>query len=705
MLSFFSSRPKTCGLCYFELPKGAISVKDFHVSRIYRRRDEDRVRDTVATEAFDTPLPFSFEDLRDRSAKVELTTVWAGFQASIKRGCEGCKALEKLLYAAAVDDNVGMDDLSLGDEMTIEWNTAKMRKNKWGVYDKSGLLQVKLMVDVSKRDGHLWGFSFDVDYSGGNEMSSHSHPYAYQPPHAREFGDTGSPGTLDRIRRWVKDCDEHHTVCGKHTRQLPDRVLELNIASPSHVSIRLVEGLTEEADYVCLSHRWGPSTLNYRTLKDNLDRQKESIAWESLPKTFQDAASVTSRLGIRYLWIDSLCIVQDDEVDWEAQAAKMCDIYRRAYLTIGASCSADSTEGLFRRSPHAKIQQGGSGGPSYTIRRIPEHPTWDNEGVIQMSYHLPILSRAWVYQERVLSRRTVHYTRYEVVFECSVGLDGLCECQNGPGGVWNGSSADGAGAGDLTTGRKMNHALALKETNQALTRHYWHQIIAEYSGYDISFVSDRLPALAGVARQFGVAHPELGRYAAGMWESSLIYDLMWLCTQERRFPRPRPEGISFPSWSWISVGHHVKIISGCPRVYPDDLEVLEFDVDPASTDEYGAIFQGSLRVRGYVIEGVFNFIERAGKTRPAFQCRQGGPMQFYPDFPLLDGGSDDLETGSPIFCVKTGFVWGGKFLCLILRRYTGRTDFERIGMISEAARGWVDLVFSNGGEKQTLRVI
>jgi hypothetical protein len=175
------------------------------------------------------------------------------------------------------------------------------------------------------------------------------------------------------------------------------------------------------SDWPRMSTRWpstcasvidgGPSTPQYRTLRGNLTEQQQAIPWRSLPKTFRDAATVTLQLGIRYLWIDCLCIVQDDPQDWKDQAAKMYDIYQGAYLTLAASCAADSGDGLFRIGLYRQVKQNALCSPLYVIRRIPEHPTWNEDEFVQMSYHLPALNRAWVYQERLLSRSVVHYTR------------------------------------------------------------------------------------------------------------------------------------------------------------------------------------------------------------------------------------------------------------------------------------------------------
>lgn len=493
-----------------------------------------------------------------------------------------------------------------------------------------------------------------------------------------------------------------------------------------------------EAPYVALSHRWGPSTASCRTLQGNLAEQKENIEWDWLLKTFQDAALVTTRLGIKYLWIDSLCIVQDDAEDWKVQAANMCDIYHRAYVTLAASCSDDSTQGLFRKSSCCRTVKSGDKGSSYLMRRIPEHPTWDVTGIMQMQTELPLLTRSWVYQERLLSPRIAYFTRYEVVFECSQPGQGpsYCQCHNIPGGLWGASAGDNGSGPEDSTGRKLGHAEALRTLSSfsspspplvenssdritAEVRRYWNQITEEYSGYSISSTSDKLPALAGIARQFGTAHPELGRYVAGMWEHTLVQNLMWYSKTDVQVRamymwRPPhiapPESGSFPTWSWIAAGQKVSNNSACTRVRPEDLRVLSFNFELSGPDEYGAIRDASLLLEGFVAAGrLVRIGPGLSGERVGFQGASGDPWYVYRDYAFFEASPDLLEVDMDIFCMKTGFAWAGNHLVVVLRRMTEEEDgtgvFERIGMITDATRAWMDSIFSQTTSPTRIKII
>lgn len=544
---------------------------------------------------------------------------------------------------------------------------------------------------------------------------------------------------MEQVKDWVTNCIATHELCGGEQTKLPYRVLELTTVSDSNtLRVRLVEDVGVEAPYVALSHRWGPSTADCRTLQCNLAEHKENIKWDWLLKTFQDAALVTTRLGIKYIWIDSLCIVQDDAEDWKVQAANMCDIYHGAYVTLAASCSDDSKQGLFRKSSCCRTVKSGEKGPSYVMRRVPEHPTWDVRGIMLMQAEIPLLTRSWVYQERLLSPRIAHFTRYEIVFECSRPGQGAsyCECHNLPAGLW-GASAGGHGASndDMTTLRKLRHAEAVRTSSSspsspppgenggervaAEIRRYWNQIMEEYSGYSISSTSDKLPALAGIARQFGTAHPELGGYVAGMWEHTLAQNLMWFSQSDVQIRamymwRPPhiapPESGSFPTWSWIAAGQKVTINSACTRVRPEDLQVLASNFELSGPDEYGAIRDASLLLEGFVAPGR---LVRSGagllEGSVGFQGAQGDPCHVFPDYAFFEASPDLLEIDMDIFCMKTGFAWAGNHLVIVLRRMRQDEDgtgvFERIGMITKANRGWLDSIFSEATSQTRIRII
>jgi hypothetical protein len=200
---------------------------------------------------------------------------------------------------------------------------------------------------------------------------------------------------------------------GGHTSSMPTRLI--NLGSPLHLVDSASIGPSR---YVALSHCWGQLSEQERfcTSKQNIAQLKESINIHSLPRTFRDAIRVTRGIGIDYLWIDSLCIVQDDKDDWENELTRMEQVFSSAYCTIGASSSKSSMEGfLNNRRPRSCVQL-----ETANIRTLYVCPNIDD---FHRDVNLGELnSRGWVLQERVLSRRSIFYTSTQVYWECGAGV-------------------------------------------------------------------------------------------------------------------------------------------------------------------------------------------------------------------------------------------------------------------------------------------
>lgn len=204
--------------------------------------------------------------------------------------------------------------------------------------------------------------------------------------------------------------------------ELPTRIID--VGGHDAEPIRLIETSQEPAAtrrYIALSHRWGDLRRDQRfcTYADNLVRRKERIEYDELPANFQDAVRVTRALGVRYLWIDSLCIIQEDPKDWAVESGRMEDVFSHAYCTIAASSAQSSLVGfLGDRRPRDAIRLLTSGEvPLYLAEDIDDFRTDVENSVLS--------SRGWVLQERALSRRTIYFTSTQVYWECGNGV--VCE--------------------------------------------------------------------------------------------------------------------------------------------------------------------------------------------------------------------------------------------------------------------------------------
>ncbi|KAF2242234.1 HET-domain-containing protein, partial [Trematosphaeria pertusa] len=277
-----------------------------------------------------------------------------------------------------------------------------------------------------------------------------------------------------------------------------------------------VSNKDERAIYAALSHCWGASqhlTTENKIVGRRVQDLQEGICFGTLPLTYRHAVMVARQLGIRFLWIDSLCIVQDDADDWAREGAVMGRIYQQSYITIAATAGTDGTAGLFWKNKSAAVGDrikatGAGGGPT------------------------PLITRGWVFQERALSPRVVHFCAAELVWECGELL--ACEC----GGAQNDDSMLG--------------------THPALKRRRWRDMVGEYARLGLTYETDRLPALAGIASEL-FADVDRQRYLAGLWEDTLHLDLQWVISKPQE-TLPASHNLSSgeskdfvaPSWSWAS---------------------------------------------------------------------------------------------------------------------------------------------------------
>jgi hypothetical protein len=201
------------------------------------------------------------------------------------------------------------------------------------------------------------------------------------------------------VRGWIAECGQKHPHCRSYkAAKLPRRVIDVGI-NDRHPSLYLSKG--EVGAYLTISHCWG-GRVSPCLERRSIQSMQEGIPLRTLPKTFQDAIIVTRRLSVRYLWIDALCIIQDDASDWSTEAAAMAEIYAGAFLNICALASPNSETGfLFPRT---------DGSVHFTAQDVKGHnqrlfcklsegdldQKWDADGILQQ--------RGWTLQERVLSR-------------------------------------------------------------------------------------------------------------------------------------------------------------------------------------------------------------------------------------------------------------------------------------------------------------
>ncbi|PHH59924.1 hypothetical protein CDD81_2383 [Ophiocordyceps australis] len=221
-----------------------------------------------------------------------------------------------------------------------------------------------------------------------------------------------------QLFQWLEACDNCHHHTKFSSSVLPTRVLDVYSEDPDQIKLVYTEGGIE-GRYIALSHRWiDGQTLMTEKAHQNGRRDGGILDIKDLPPTFRDAVIVTRSLGVRYLWIDSLCIVQDDSSDWFREAGCMEQVYASAYCTIAVSSTKDD-QGFLYRYTKGLIKLGDSTLCAYA-GKVCENFDEDITGELGQ--------RGWVLQERALSRRTIHFTKTQTYWECGSAI--WCETAN-----------------------------------------------------------------------------------------------------------------------------------------------------------------------------------------------------------------------------------------------------------------------------------
>ncbi|KAH7384576.1 heterokaryon incompatibility protein-domain-containing protein [Pyrenochaeta sp. MPI-SDFR-AT-0127] len=391
---------------------------------------------------------------------------------------------------------------------------------------------------------------------------------------------SGNDKALDFFVSQYKRCREEHSLCqlnAPHTDFHPTRVIDVGVDGESLV--RLCEGdcLNLGTPYVALSHCWGRSRPFILTEATAVELRR-GVAIASLPKTFLDAITATRKLRFQYIWIDSLCIFQDNLDDWHEEAGRMHDIYSKAACCIAATAAEDSNTGLFfNRDPLSltpiKVEA--------TWAHTQSQPRFPPPGTYWCGCHwitatsavdsAPLNQRAWVAQERYLSPRIMHFS-WEVLFwECQELIanethpDGVPDLAYTGGGNYDTRSIKTLLGGirlrrlESNTRGQSNTKdleLSLGSTTSTSSDIYraWCTFRTAYTGYGMTKEKDVLVALSGIAQDVAEAMDD--ELVAGLWKQRFAEDLCWQSTVAVFFKNPdmpyKPSKWRAPSWSWAS---------------------------------------------------------------------------------------------------------------------------------------------------------
>jgi hypothetical protein len=341
------------------------------------------------------------------------------------------------------------------------------------------------------------------------------------------------------------------------------------------------------------------------------------------------AVAVVRELGLRFLWIDSLCIIQDSADDWRVQSASTGSIYQHSHINLAASSSTNSEGGLvFDRDPQ-------SAQPVQVTCRFPfDHATNPYRLyniLLQKPYfesieQEPLNSRGWVMQERLLAPRTLHCTKDQLFWEC----EHMFANESHPNGIDTTLDRQPGEFRRMLSRFSQGSATAATDPIYREPDIAWLSLVREYTKCKLTRDEDILIAFSGLARRWSEILPD--QYLAGLWKQSLEEGLLW----HGEFFYPGYGGFlggqiysrwRAPSWSWASFKGAV---SWSPDIIPHEklpnsvvakarlIQLIDTDLVSPSTDRFGQLLFGSITVRAALVVGL------AGSESQAFSDSQDG---------------------------------------------------------------------------------
>ena len=564
----------------------------------------------------------------------------------------------------------------------------------------------------------------------------------------------GSQKAFDKVKSWLTQCEQQHgDACAARHSRLPTRVVD--VSDPAR--LRLVEtGKGASGRYVTLSYCWG-GAQDFLTTTETIGKRLDGFTLSDLPQTLQDAVTVTSALGIDYLWVDSICIMGDNVRDRAFEISTMGSIYKDATLTLVAS-KADAAgngflhgdsrpeTGLWKAliplafplpNPSAKTIQ-----DALTMPRTVFGTVWlcDEDPSMTATFRSHVERRGWCLQEKLLSSRLLSYGRWPT-WRCSLAThsDGgfyprnakketherqLVKCLSEQRRRSTGAETQQLGRTDLHT------------STQCLQS--WYSLLNEYTQRSLGVQSDRLPAIGGIAAE--ISRVTGFTYVAGLWRENLVHDLMWTC-QAKEWT-VRLAAFPGPTWSWAS--------ADCPVSYGEISEdalalahVHACAVRPGASGPFGDVgTEGYVEVEAPFLqrvprEAVVRLLQDQSMVRPPPRSNDVQEwyrqiMEFIGNQPQrADRGHAAGETGGEenwqetlpedvgavvLFSrewkvVSETRVEGTFYSGLLVRRVGSgdgdgdgeRAGFERIGAFANEERDWLDLTGS--GWKRTRMVL
>jgi hypothetical protein len=344
-----------------------------------------------------------------------------------------------------------------------------------------------------------------------------------------------------------------------------------------------------------------------------------AVPAEALPKTFIEAITIAQTAEIEYLWIDSLCIIQGDALDWSHEAGKMAFVYGGSALNIAASSAKNPAEGCFMRRAHS------CSGFYSTLTVDNQRVDYEFRASGNYTHHVTgsfLASRAWAVQEKILSPRTLHCGVWGYFWECRNSIcseffpNGFRTYLNPP-------------------------PLVLRPQTWHTVESRWKELIEWYSACDLTIETDKLVAFSGIAR--ALSKEKEDEYVAGLLRSTIEDGLCWSVSMPILTSTKRPSSYRAPSWSWAAVNSKV-MFRYVPTHWREYAKTRSISI-VTPTDPFGTVIEGSITLKcpGLVAGELVILGLEHHPLPPNFYAKIGSSKQYFPI--SVDCWDIDQDTG------------------------------------------------------------